>query len=187
MVVRSSRFSYYDAHDPYLPREAPRKAPSGKIISTPVSLRDLPATVVDLVGLTHQSPFPGRSLAGHWSESGAQTADPEELLLSETADELSKVPTNTRATRSLVQHSKLYIRNKDGCEELYDLSTDPTESHDISGSPEAQHLINRFRTTMARIDVEAQGLERIRRSCPNYGEAAAHNGDSPAGRGPEGL
>ena len=31
-----------------------------------VSLRDLPATVVDLVGSASGSPFPGRSLAAHW-------------------------------------------------------------------------------------------------------------------------
>ena len=32
----------------------------------PVSLRDLPATVVDLLGLSAGSPFPGRSLAAYW-------------------------------------------------------------------------------------------------------------------------
>jgi arylsulfatase A-like enzyme len=166
---------------------APRRAPSARIIPTPVSLRDLPATVVDLVGLTGQSPFPGRSMAGHWSDSGALTADPEELLLTETADELSIVPVKTRVARSLVQHNELCIRNKDGREESYDLATDPTESHDKSGSPEAQHLMARVRGKMARIDIEAEGLERTRRSTPNYGEAAAHNRDSPAARRPEGL
>jgi arylsulfatase A-like enzyme len=162
---------------------APRRAPTGRIISAPVSLRDLPATIVDLVGLTHQSPFPGHSLAGYWSKPGALTADPEELLLTETADELSKVPVNTRAARSLVQNNKLYIRKKDGREELYDLATDAAESHDISGSPEAQHLMDRFRRTMARIDLEAEGLERMRRSTRRHAESTAHKGDSPAAEG----
>ena len=53
---------------------APRRVPSGRIVPTPVSLRDLPATVVDLLGLGHESPFPGRSLARHWSASASANA-----------------------------------------------------------------------------------------------------------------
>ncbi len=43
--------------------------PAGQVVYSPVSLRDLPATVVDLLGLSAGSPFPGRSLAAYW-ESG---------------------------------------------------------------------------------------------------------------------
>ena len=41
-------------------------APAGRVVDSPVSLRDLPATVVDLLGLSAASPFPGRSLAAYW-------------------------------------------------------------------------------------------------------------------------
>ena len=41
-------------------------APAGRVVDSPVSLRDLPATVVDLLGLSAGSPFPGRSLAAYW-------------------------------------------------------------------------------------------------------------------------
>ncbi len=41
-------------------------APAGRVVESPVSLRDLPATVVDLLGLSAASPFPGRSLAAYW-------------------------------------------------------------------------------------------------------------------------
>ena len=44
-------------------------APAGRTVTTPVSLRDLPATVVDRLGLSAGSPFPGRSLAALWSSS----------------------------------------------------------------------------------------------------------------------
>jgi arylsulfatase A-like enzyme len=164
---------------------APRRVPSGKIIPAPVSLRDLPATIVDLVGLTNQSPFPGHSLARYWSEPGALTADPEEWLLTETADELSKVPVNTRSARSLVHHNKLYIRKKDGREELYDLATDPTESRDISRSPESQELMVRFRRMMERVDAEAEVLEQIRRATRKHSEPTSRLGDSPAAAGLE--
>ena len=42
------------------------RTPAGTQVSTPVSLRNLPATVVDLVGLQAGSPFPGHSLAAYW-------------------------------------------------------------------------------------------------------------------------
>ena len=45
-------------------------APAGKQVDTAVSLRDLPATVVDLLGLGPDSPFPGRTLAAHWRPAG---------------------------------------------------------------------------------------------------------------------
>ena len=41
-------------------------APAGREVYSPVSLRDLPATVVDRLGLSDGSPFPGRSLAAYW-------------------------------------------------------------------------------------------------------------------------
>ncbi len=36
------------------------------VVREPVSLRDLPATILDLAGLSEGSPFPGRSLADLW-------------------------------------------------------------------------------------------------------------------------
>jgi len=36
---------------------------AGRVVSDPVSLRDLPATFVDLLGFAQGSPFPGKSLA----------------------------------------------------------------------------------------------------------------------------
>ncbi len=44
------------------------------IVSETVSLRDLPATIVDLTGQGTRAPFPGRSLARLWRDS--RPADP---------------------------------------------------------------------------------------------------------------
>ena len=52
-------------------------APAGKEVNTPVSLRDLPATVVELLGLESGSPFPGRSLAAHWRPAGSSRPPPK--------------------------------------------------------------------------------------------------------------
>ena len=43
--------------------------PRGRMISEPVSLRDLPATIASLVGHDKNSPFPGKSLDRFWTES----------------------------------------------------------------------------------------------------------------------
>ena len=42
---------------------APAGVPAGGVVRDTVSLRDLPATIVDLIGLGTGAPFPGRSLA----------------------------------------------------------------------------------------------------------------------------
>jgi arylsulfatase A-like enzyme len=90
---------------------APRLAPAGRIVTTPVSLRDLPATVVDLLGLSHDSAFPGRSLARHWSMSSAPISQDDDLIFTETADELSKAPVGAIGGRSLLDQNKLSERN----------------------------------------------------------------------------
>ncbi len=44
----------------------PKGVPADRVVAEPVSLRDVPATVVDLLGLGRDAPFPGRSLARFW-------------------------------------------------------------------------------------------------------------------------
>jgi arylsulfatase A-like enzyme len=143
---------------------APKRVQSGRIVPTPVSLRDLPATVVDLLGLGHESPFPGRSLARHWSTSSTPAPENDELILTETADEVSKTAITATTARSLLEGNKLYIRKKDGREELYDLASDPAELHDLSGTAKDQPVLAHLRETLHRIDLQAETLERQRRS-----------------------
>ena len=68
-------------------------APAGRVVDSPVSLRDLPATVVDLLGLSAGSPFPGRSLAAYWRSAPGQA--PQGITspaLSEQADAIAFQP-----------------------------------------------------------------------------------------------
>ena len=48
---------------------APSGSQTGGVVRDPVSLRELPATIVDLIGLGNGTPFPGRSLASLWRDS----------------------------------------------------------------------------------------------------------------------
>ena len=52
----------------------PKGGPAGRVVAEPVSLRDIPATVIDMLGLAGATPFPGRSLARFWA--GRQRSRP---------------------------------------------------------------------------------------------------------------
>ncbi len=63
-------------------------APAGRTVNDPASLRDLPATVVDLLNLATGSPFPGSSLAACWGDASERTrARKSSPALAEQADE----------------------------------------------------------------------------------------------------
>ena len=80
-------------------------APAGRVVDSPVSLRDLPATVVDQLGLSAGSPFPGRSLSACWrSDPGQAPQGITTPALSEqaepTASDLTvKAPTAATGSR----------------------------------------------------------------------------------------
>ena len=117
-------------------------APAGRVVDSPVSLRDLPATVVDQLGLSAGSPFPGRSLAAYWRSAPGQV--PQGITtpaLSEQADETAFQPQpasgrgHSGFQMSLVASGHHYIRDGMGAEMLFDLRRDPSERVNLMGSP----------------------------------------------------
>jgi arylsulfatase A-like enzyme len=132
----------------------PERAPANRVVVEPVSLRDVPATVVDLLSLGRDAPFPGRSLARFWGQD--QKADrslPEPLLM-----EMGKLllfanqgrePAAKGPMKSLVAGGMHYIRSGDGLEELYALRSDPEEQHNTAGFPMAQEILQGFRDRLA--------------------------------------
>lgn len=125
-----------------------RVVPPG-FIKTPVSLRDLPATVVDLVGLEGGTPFPGRSLARFWANGQQRGPQVASLVLSEVEPrpECAMPPGIARA---LVTDGKVYVRAPDGQEELYDLATDPFETHNLLKGTDA-HSVDRYRGLLGQV------------------------------------
>jgi len=119
------------------------KAPAGGVVSEPVSLRDLPATVVDQLGLSAGAPFPGRSLADHWSPTSGTTLAGASPALSEGSfpielDPQRGVGPGPRGyTFSLVAKGRHYVRDGGGNEDLYELADDPTESNNLKGVGDA--------------------------------------------------
>ncbi len=145
----------------------PRGGTAGRVVDRAVSLRDIPATVVDLAGLGDHTPFPGRSLARCWDP--AMTADADDgAVLAEVDEPAQASPNQGRspifrgAIRAVIADAKAYIRNGDGVEELYDLASDPGESHDLADLPGSRPVLERFRGELRRLTAEETGSPRRR-------------------------
>ncbi len=129
-----------EIHVPLLVR-FPQVAQPGASVAAAVSLRDLAATVCDLIGLAEGAPFPGRSLRPTWTEPGRSAEEP---VISE-ADQVQHLSAHYPAARgrlaSLVRDSLHFIWHAaDGHEELYDLDSDPGETNDLAGQADASIL-----------------------------------------------
>ena len=132
----------------------PKAVPAGRVVVEPASLRDIPVTVVDLLGLEGDSPFPGRSLARLWDANARAGAPPAEPLLIETGKppgliNQGREPVAKGPMKSLIAEGKHYIRSADGHEELYLLGSDPEEQNNLAGYPFASEILRRFRTLLA--------------------------------------
>ncbi len=119
----------------------PPKIPKGKVVSEWVSLRDLPATITDLINLHHphaDKTFPGTSLARYWKDEEEILNDLPPIaapILSEVryAMHLPKwYPISKGDMVSVVVQDFHYIRSGDGKEEIYDLRKDRWETKDLS-------------------------------------------------------
>jgi arylsulfatase A-like enzyme len=126
---------------------------SARVVRETVSLRDLPATIVDVLGLAQGSPFPGSSLAGLWREpaAGPRRAD-SGVALAELPRPNPYDPNHGRSPAyrgplvSIADGGFVYIRNQgDGGEELYDEREDPGDAHDLSRVAAMRPILERLR------------------------------------------
>ena len=139
----------------------PPGLPSGRVVDQVVSLRDIPATIVDLVGARTKPPFPGRSLARLWrtppsSEQAIGLGD--DLVLSELTAPNPSDPSHGRSPArrgplvSLAEGDFVYIRNEgDGTEQLFNEREDPRELRDRAQETQARAIVQRFRELSRRL------------------------------------
>jgi arylsulfatase A-like enzyme len=115
----------------------PEGLPAGRVVVAPVTLRDVPATILAFAGRGDTpSPIPGYSLAPHWTDTAA---------VAELSPRLSEVdfarnlPAGTPITlgdmKSVSVGDMRFIRRGDGKEEMYDIGGDPREAHLLAGGP----------------------------------------------------
>ena len=134
----------------------PGRGNSRQIVRETVSLRDLPATITDLVGMKNDAPFPGTSLARLWRdvrhEGSRQFRDDDGAIselegLNPTYPSKGRSPATRGSLVSLAEDDYVYIRNEgDGREQLFHESTDPDEQ-----------------VNLAKIEAMRPRLERLRR------------------------
>jgi arylsulfatase A-like enzyme len=131
---------------------------SSAVVDETVSLRDLPATIVDLAGQGNGSPFPGESLSRFWRDSRSEDA----RWSSEHGPVISELtapsPLNSNQGRSpaargpLVSLGKgdfVYIRNEgDGSEQLFNERNDPQEIDDRSRFASMRPVLEEFRNRL---------------------------------------
>ena len=132
-----------------------RSVPSQVTVSTPVSLRDLPATIVDLLDLSSGSPFPGGSWWRLWHHLGNfMPAQEDSPLLTEVLPSPGQpdwFPSSKGEMKSLVHQGMRYIRNGDGREELYDFVTDRWERNNLVAAPDRQQALIGARAALQRL------------------------------------
>ncbi len=131
------------------------------IVPEMVSLRDLPATIVDSVGLANGSPFSGRSLARFWREPASKSSSaPGDAIFSELVSPNPFDPNQGRSPAyrgpvvSAAQGDFVYIRNLgDGAEELFNERDDPGELHNLAAAESAQAVLMNLRRQLPMLNV----------------------------------
>jgi arylsulfatase A-like enzyme len=130
------------------------RVPKGRVIVSPISLRDIPATVVDLLELNEAARFPGRSLGRFWRANGLNAELTSEPVLME-ADKppaltnQGREPVAKGPMQAIVSEGMHYIRSADGFEELYFLDSDPEEQSSVVAYPGAAETLKQLRARMS--------------------------------------
>lgn len=114
------------------------RVPAGRRVLEPVSLDRLPATILDLIGRPNE--FPGVSLADLWNgRQPVPIAVRAHLYVSRDPerDPLTGGPIASIQAGSL----RFIYRYRDSVGQLYDHRSDPLETHNLAGRPEAARLM----------------------------------------------
>jgi arylsulfatase A-like enzyme len=114
----------------------------GERIPAVVSLRDLPATILDVAGVPNESAVPGASLLPLTRGDSSAARSP---AFSEDAS------FGTRGARSLVGNGYHYIRLHDGREQLFDLERDSLAHTNLAEDPAHAAILATLRSRMDSI------------------------------------
>ena len=119
------------------------RVPEGSRIPVPVSIRDVPATVMSLLGLTQGEAFAGASLERYWSDTVSGVVPLTPPVLSELTD-IRGAP----SSKSILVGRYHYIWGENGFEALFDVESDPDELDNLV-HPDNLTLVMQMRRTLA--------------------------------------
>jgi len=160
-VVGHENNVYYDVLRVPLVISWPSGVPEGIRVKTPVSLIDVPATIVDMVGGNASSlGLHGRTLSPLFRTPGNPYTPSPALSQGNPAEYhgMSMVwPMAKGPLHSLVLENRHYIVNAKGEEELFDLTADPWEHENLVDTPDGKNHLPAFRSTMKSL-LEAKTL-----------------------------
>ena len=132
--------------------------PAGRRVAESLSLRDIPATIVDLLGLEPDTLLRGRSLSRFWNRGGGPSSvrPRSEPLLIQTGKPLYLVnggrePVAIGPMSSVVDSGMHYIRLANRREELYFLDSDPDERRNVGASSMAEALLEDLRRKLVQL------------------------------------
>lgn len=134
----------------------PEQIPHDRSIAAPVSLANLPRTIVDLVDDEEANPFPGRSLSAWWNVAEDSATPQPQPLFSAISGPLPLPPCHGRSPAAGGSMSSVrfgdhkLILNGDGREELYNITSDPGELHDLSAKPKFRETRDRLREMLEK-------------------------------------
>jgi arylsulfatase A-like enzyme len=131
----------------------PTVAPAGARVPGAVALQDLAATIADLTLGVTDSPFPGASLRGAWSDPAAPRAD--------VRSQMTRLPAppewylaGTGPIRAVARGALHYIRWGNDAEELYDLDLDPLEASNLVGDEAMDEALLSLREASGGIPID---------------------------------
>ena len=144
---------------------------SKQVVTETVSLRDLSATVVDVLGFTDGSPFPGSSLARFWNGSSLPASSEPTAANWVLSEVVPRDPVNPPPPQLLNSEWPLaalsagdwtYIRREgDVREELFEARADGLEQHNLAADPAVRPTLERMRQAMGQLTAGPLTPERF--------------------------
>lgn len=129
----------------------PAHVPAAFRVTRPISTRDLPATILDLVGVS-ASQIPGDSVAVFWgSKTPSQWPPPVSELLCER-NNYSRSFDRRDEIESIVSPEFQFIIDRRNGPLLYDWRTDPQELNNLSNSPSYEPIFTELSAELKRAD-----------------------------------
>lgn len=122
--------------------------PAGLRLGTPVSLRDLAETVRQAAGQTEMPPFPGKSLQALWEAAPTGPLSPLLAQVRKGVNAPPREPITLGTMTSIVVHNHHYVLGGRGKEELFDLSRDPGEDHNLAPEADYQAVLDALRDSL---------------------------------------
>ncbi len=161
MLYHAHSLYRYEVHVP-LVISWPGHIPADRKVSAPVSLRNIPATIQDLLQLQHAPAFPGQSLARYWRDAvslGDEAPDTVLASVRRVGKQPKWLPAGTGDLYGVQLGELWYIANAHtGHEELYDLQEDPHQRNDLTSSDSGRQVLPRLRALLTALTADTNRL-----------------------------